>query len=304
MTPRERVIQVLLRILARPYRYTKRDLAEHFGYSKDTIDEDIQAIKASALDFHQDHHHRCAILPSSQFDELRYLQFLTKKERAKIGQVLDKNFNDREAFYLKNKLSSLYDFQQLGLNALRRPALERLNQLEFSKTNKKQVVLENYRSNSNDIRDRIAEVFDIDAALDTIQALDPTEENKEKRIKHFKLSRIERVRLTNQSWQHEDQHNPKPTDVFRIAMANQVLVRLKIDVFAYNSLIDNYPKAKGACMPGAIPNTFDFQTKVNPEFLGLTNFIMNNTGHVEIISPPSLIEKVKEKATILLESLS
>jgi len=46
MTPRERVLRVLLRILACPYRYTKRDLADHFGYSKDSIDEDIQAIKA------------------------------------------------------------------------------------------------------------------------------------------------------------------------------------------------------------------------------------------------------------------
>jgi len=148
------------------------------------------------------------------------------------------------------------------------------------------------------------EAFDIQPELDTVQAYAPNEPIREKRIKHFKLSRIERIQITDTPWQHETKHHRKATDVFRIAMDNQVLVCLNIDVYAYNSMIDNYPKAKADCMPGAVPNTFNFQSRVNPEFLGLSNFIMNNAGHVEIISPESLKEKVRERAKMLLDSLS
>jgi len=303
MLPRERVLKVLLRILARPYRYTRRDLWKHFRVSKSAIDEDILAIKAAGIVFDQNKLYRCAILPDPKFDELRYLQSLTSEERAKIGNLLNQGLSQKEAFYLQQKLSSLYDFQQLGLNALRRPALEKLNLLESARKKELQVLLEKYRSNSNKIKDRVVEVFDINPELDTLQAFDPEEKSKDKQIKHFKLSRIERVHITDIPWANKTKHTIKPTDVFRIAKGGQKMVELKMDVYAYNSLIDNYPKAKGECMTGSENNTFHFQTKVNPDFLGLINFIMNNAGHVEVISPPELKEKVRERVNILLKDL-
>jgi len=305
MKARERVLRMLLRVLARPYIYTRRELRNHFDVSEDTMRDDIRAIKAAGIKFEQETsgRYRCAVLPDTQFDELRYLQSLTEEERGRIGNLLNQYLPKREAFYLKQKLSSLYDFQQLGLNALRRPALEKLNLLESAKKKELQVIFENYRSNSNEIKDRILEVFEITPELDTVQAFDPEEKRTDKQIKHFKLSRIERVRITDTPWTNKAKHKIKTTDVFRIAMNNQKMVHLKMDVYAYNSLIDNYPKAKGECMPGTEQNTFDFQSKVNPKFLGLTNFIMNNAGHVEIISPMELKEKVRERVNILLESL-
>lgn len=305
MKPRERVIRVLLRLLAHPYRHTRRDLWEYFDVSKDAIDKDILAIKAAAINFDQEKKglYRCAILPDPKFDELHYLQSLTDEDRGQISSALSKYYASKKVTYLNNKLSSLYDFQQLGLNALRRPALEKLNNLEAARKSKKQVILENYRSNSNEIKDRLVEVFRVDPELDMFQAFDPEEKRKHRRNKHFKLSRINRVIITDHSWQHESKHVIKPTDVFRIAMANQVMVQLKIDVYAYNSLIDNYPKAKGECDPGSKPNTFYFQSKVNPEFLGLINFIMNNAGHVEIISPLELKNEVRKRINTLLKDL-
>lgn len=49
MTPRERVIKVLLRILAHPYRFTRRELAQHFGVSMDAVKDDINAIRVQVL---------------------------------------------------------------------------------------------------------------------------------------------------------------------------------------------------------------------------------------------------------------
>lgn len=302
MKPRERIIRILLRILIQPKRHTRRALANEFELGMKEIGKYIKAIKNGGVNILQEKKapFRYWIEPDNQFDELRYLQPLTNEDKYKITQALNQKYNDKEIDYLNNKLSSLYDFQQLGLESLRRPALERLNQLEAAIKIKKKVILKNYRSNSNDIRDRLVEVFHIDPELDTLQAFDP----KEIKIKHFKLSRIDRVVISEESWEYENRHHIKPTDVFRIAMANQKMIQLEIDVYAYNSLIDNYPLARGKCRPIGDGNNFDFQDKVNPKFLGLINFIMNNAGHVKIISPSELKEKVQERVNILLKELT
>ena len=46
MKPKERVLHVLLRILNNPGRYTRKQLAEQFGCSKDAIREDEKAINS------------------------------------------------------------------------------------------------------------------------------------------------------------------------------------------------------------------------------------------------------------------
>jgi len=299
MTPRERVLKVLLRILAHPYRFTKRALADHFEVSKDTIKDDIKAMVNIGLHFHQDNKHRCAIIPDRQFKELKHLQSLNEDDQATINDALARHCSSKDALYLKNKLSSLYDFQRLGIRALRRPALERIDTLEQAKNQKQLVILKNYRSNSNTIRDRRVEVFHIDPELDTIQ----TYEVDEKGNRHFKLSRIERVELTDTTWQYESKHMYQYTDVFRIANNNQVPVHLRLQVYAYNDLIESYPKALSEILPAAEPNTFDFETKVNAEFLGLMNFIMGNFKHIEIIEPQELKDKVEERAKEILEKI-
>jgi len=299
MTPRERVLKVLLRILAHPYRFTKRALADHFEVSKDTIKDDIKAMVNIGLHFHQDNKHRCAIIPDRQFKELKHLQSLNEDDQATINDALARHCSSKDALYLKNKLSSLYDFQRLGIRALRRPALERIDTLEQAKNQKQLVILKNYRSNSNTIRDRRVEVFHIDPELDTIQ----TYEVDEKGNRHFKLSRIERVELTDTTWQYENKHMYQYTDVFRIANNNQVPVHLRLQVYAYNDLIESYPKALSEILPAAEPNTFDFETKVNAEFLGLMNFIMGNFKHIEIIEPQELKDKVEERAKEILEKI-
>ncbi len=299
MLARERNILVLLRILAYPYRYTKKELAKHFEVSKDTIKDDIQAIINVGIHFEQDSKYRCAVIPDQQFKELKHLQSLTIEERTIIGNAVDRSCSSKDALYLKNKLASLYNFQKLGIRALRRPALERIDALENAKKQKLQVVLANYKSNSNSIKDRLVEPFLVDPELDTLQAYDA----ESKKTRHFKLNRIERVILTDTKWQFEKQHEHKYTDVFRISDNNQIVIHLRLQVYAYNALTETYPKALSEVIPAASPNTFDFETKVNHQFLGLMNFIMGNFEHIEVIAPEELKEKIKEKASAILEKI-
>jgi len=106
------------------------------------------------------------------------------------------------------------------------------------------------------------------------------------------------------SWEFKMDHHYKYTDVFRMANNDQKLVQLRLDVWGYNALIEQYPKALADISPGANPNVFEFQSKVNDKFLGIIPFIMGNAEHVEILHPPSLKEAIKEEAEKILKKLA
>jgi predicted DNA-binding transcriptional regulator YafY len=298
MTPKERTIQILLRLLSAPYRYTRRDLEDDFGVKKDALEEYFKAFRSSGLELDCDKpYHRYAILPDRQFKELKYLQPLSDSDKAKIGRALDLITTTKDKLYLQNKLDSLYDFQQLGLRALRRPALERIERLAKAQQDGIQVVLENYRSRSNNIRNRIVEPFHVDPEKDTLQAYDIEAQDS----RHFRLSRIERVQLSDTPWQFQSSHRVKITDVFRIADNQQVQVHLSLDVFAYNSLTEEFPLTLTYLQAGSAPNTWDFQCAVNHDFKGILNFIMANAEHVEVIFPAQLRERIFEEAEKILK---
>lgn len=300
MTPRERVIKVLLRVLSAPYQYTKKDLCEYFGVSLDQIKKDLYAIRKTGLEVDIKHinQYKIGILPDYNFKELRYLQPLSDADKAQIARALDYLSNSKDKMYLAKKLDRLYDFQQLGLRALRRPALERIDRLVQAKNRKQCVILENYRSSSSGtIRNRLVEPFHIDPEKDTLQAYDIDARDS----RHYRLSRIERVSLTSTPWCYEGDHRPKITDVFRIADNDQVFVQLTLDVFAYNALTEEFPLTLTYIDPGSEPNTYDFQCLVNHDYKGLINFIMGNTVHLQIHSPPSLIERVCMEAENILK---
>lgn len=302
MKPRERIIRILLKLIRNPYTLTRKNLADEFNNGMlDAIHGDIAALKNANIGFEQEPKppYRMAIIPDHHLKELKHLIPLTDADRAKISRSLHQFSSSKDALYLTNKLESLYDFQKLGLRALRRPALEKIDRLETSKVNEQQVIIEKYRSNSNTIKDRRVEPFHIDPELDTVQAYD-VDKNK---CAHFKLSRIDRVILTDDPWAFKMDHHYKYTDVFRIANNDQKLVQLKLDVWGYNTLVEQYPKAMSDISVGANPNIFEFQSRVNDQFLGIVPFIMGNSQHVEILHPQELITKIQEEAKLILDKL-
>ncbi len=106
--PRERVVRLLLRILSRPYRLTRKALAHEFNVSLDTIKKDIEILRnIPELEFKQDEFDwTCAILPDSSFKELQYLQALTEKDRTTITTLINQSLSEKKALYLKKKVTT------------------------------------------------------------------------------------------------------------------------------------------------------------------------------------------------------
>lgn len=286
-TPTTNAIKLLLKLLATPNRLTRRDLVEYLGVSKpDIVTGYINNIRAAGIMIECDQHYRYSIIPRKGFKELNYLAPLSEEDKRRLKDLLGQ-LPTAEATQLYNKLESLYDFQQLGLDVLREPELEKINGLEVAIREKRQVTLVNYRSRTgNDMRSRRVEPFDVEPEQGLVRAFD-TEEGK-LRTSFFLLARFDRVRVTESSWQYEQEHRLSPADAFNIVMDRKELVHFTLNVGAYNELIERHTKARQFIRPGKKEETWDFQGKVNAKFLGLLQFLLANWRGVEVHSPERL----------------
>lgn len=296
---RQRIVEVMLKVLARPNHFSRKALAEHFDCDVSQIKKDFNHIMNAGITVEQEKRapYRYTIIPDSGFRELEYLQQLSQKDQDKIKVALQKFYSNKDAMYISNKLASLYNFQRLGIRALRRPSLDRINTLEEANRLEKRVVLKSYRSNSGAMKDRLVEPFDIDVSLDTLQAF----EIEKGKVVHFRLPRIERVEMTDQDWEYKTLHKGEKTDVFRIANNNQVYVHLKLKAQAYNYLVENYHKAQNDIHPASEEGTWDFEASVNKNFYGLTNFILAHYQHIQVVEPQLLKDHVVTKANEILK---
>ena len=284
---RTRILRVLRAILDRPSAYTKKELADKYGVSPDTIKGDIEAMQNAGFELRHDERYRYAFVANKPHQQLKDLLHFSEEDQTLLHQAIDNLPDTTERHQqLKKKLSALYDFRRLGHAYLRKPYLFKMDLLLQAKDDKRQALLVDYRSsNSNAISSRLVEPFHVSPAEDTLQAFDVEKQV----LRHFRISRFTRVQLTDAPWQHEGHHNILPTDPFRIVSKDQVNVHLRLGVGAYNELVERFPLAKGHIEESETPGVFDFQCKVNGQFLGLSNFILGfYHQHIEVVEPEEL----------------
>lgn len=193
---------------------------------------------------------------------------------------------------LKNKLASLYDYHKLGHSYLRKPYLKKVDSLLKAKEEKRLVLLQDYRSsNSNRVEDRKVEPFHISPPEDTLQAFDVAK----KAIRHFRLSRIKRVKILDEPWQFEGHHAVMLTDPFRIVDNQQVMLHLRLKVGAFNELTERFPLTKAYIEETEEEDIYDLQCMVNHRFLGVSNFILGFYHQiVEVVAPEELRKQLNE----------
>lgn len=291
-----RLLKVMLAILEQPGRYTKKELAEKMGNTSiNNIRNDLETLQNAGLSLEYDEKYRYSFKLEKPFTKLNNLLYFSQEDQELLKNAIDDLYNgDNRAFKLKRKLESLYDYHQLGLAALRKPYLKKIDLLKEAKESKKRVIIEDYHSsNSNTISNRNVEPFHISPDVDLLHAFDLDRMD----LRHFRISRMGRIVIQEQGWQHSKDHHVKLTDPFRILDDDQVMVHLRLKVGAYNELIERFPMARNYVMSSTDePDVFDLQCKVNHRFIGLTNFILGFYHQlVEIVGPVELIDHLKSE---------
>lgn len=290
---KERIVRLLLLLAERPDTFTIKMLAEKYSVSNDTIKGDLQILKniGFALDYNKSTY--CYTLQTNDsYKQLKSLLHFTEEDQLLLERAIDQvSPHTRQGANLKKKLSSLYDYRQLGHSYLRKPYLNKVDALLKAKEEQKRVILKNYRSSSgNTVSDRKIEPFNIDPAIDTLQAFDVDK----KSLKHFRISRFSRVEILMEDWKYSTLHHVQRTDPFRIVDDNQVAVCLRIKEGARNELIERFPKTAGKIIEDG-DGIYDFHCNVNHRFIGLTNFILGfHHQLVDVVFPESLKEHLNE----------
>lgn len=290
---KERLLRILLALAETPFGYTRKELAVRYGVDRDTIKNDFNTLKNVGFLLEKDEQHRYRLVLDKPYKKLKELLHFTEEDQQLLEQAIDQiSPHTRRGEQLKKKLSSLYDYYKLGHAYLRKPYLRKVDALIQAKDEEKVVVLVGYRSsNSNKVEDRMVEPFHVSPPDDTLQAFDL----EKKAIRHFRLSRITRVKLLDENWTHKGHHAVMLTDPFRIVDNHQVPIHLRLRVGAYNELIERYPLTKAYIEETEHPDIYDFQCMVNHRFLGLSNFILGNHHQIiEVISPESLKNHLNE----------
>ncbi len=289
-----RILRLLLLLLEAPYRYTRKELAARMGVSPDAIKHDLNAMRDAGLVVLHDRQYRYAIGEDRTSSKLKRALVLSEEEWALLLDTLESiGVGSAASRRLRHKLEALFTVGQLGKLILRRPYLSKIEALQRAIEARRCVLLERYRSlSSNRTRDRKVEAFHFDAGEDVMQAFDP--ERGEVRV--FRISRCERIHLTDEPWQRENRHQILATDPFRVADTKQVPVHLTLTTGGYNLMVEQFPLTRAWLQPAAEPEQYDLQCQVNHRFLGLTNFILGNHAHVLAIhDPPELLEHLRQE---------
>ncbi len=299
-TGRLRTLRILLAIVEKPFFYTKKRLAEINAVDESTITKDFEAIRDARFELVHDGKYRYGLSADKQFDHLRALLVFNKKEEDLLTSALQNmETGGVEVERLLKKMSRIYDMSKMS-NVFDKNFLSKMDKLEKAKTDKKVVILRDYYStNSGTVKDRRVEPFKVSAEDDILHAFDLDK----KQVRHYRISRISKLDITDTDWLHESSHYEQATDPFRIHSRNHFRVHLRLNVGGYNALLESYPIARAYLKPAAdAPNQFDLVCKVNDKFYGLSNFIMGNYKNVvAIFEPDELIEHIKAEAQLLGE---
>lgn len=142
---------------------------------------------------------------------------------------------------LKKKLSAVYGSTSIINYVQKKELAEHIELLGQAIREKKRVILKSYESShSHEVSDRFIEPFEFTTNCIDVWGYDL--EKQENRV--FKISRIGRVSLLDDSWCNEERHEKSKTDCFRISSFEQSRVKLELSIMAKNLLIEEYPLAE------------------------------------------------------------
>lgn len=301
-TSSTRTLHVLKAIIQSGKRYTKQQLADKHGVSKDTIDDDFKAIKNAGFDLKYDERYRYHIELDKSYEYLKSLLVFSPKEEDLIIEGLQNIAHDTAvAERLMRKISRIYDVSKMH-NTFDKGFLTKMDKLERAVKEQKVVLLKDYHStNSSSVSNRTVEVFHVSAEEDIIHAYDLDK----KGIRHFRISRITQIDILPTAWSCKGHHSIVATDPFRIQENQQVKVHLRLRVGAYNELIERFPLTRGHLRPAPEgTGLFDLECKVNYRFYGISNFILGSYADVvAILEPEALIDHIAAEAKKLSEKI-
>ena len=279
----ERMLR-LMKMMAGNRNYTIDELAEKLGTSYRSIYRYIDTFKDCGFVVNKvrSNVYKLGKLPKS-YVELKNLIYFSEEEAYVVNGLINSlDATNMLKANLKKKLSAVYDSTSIVKYVQKSEVAEHIEQLGEAIRTKKKVILKAYESaHSQEVADRFIEPFELTTNCIDVWGFDL--EKQENRV--FKISRIGKVCLLQDSWSNEESHQTSKTDCFRISGFTQTPIKLELSLMAKNLLIEEYPLAEIDLRHE--DDKWIMETNVSG-MEGVGRFVLGLLNEIKIIDSPAL----------------
>ena len=284
----ERLLR-LIQMMSGQKNYTIDQLADMLGTSYRSIYRYIDTFKECGFVVLKvrSNVYKLGKMPKTHID-LQNLIYFSEEEAYIVNGLIDSlDVSNAHKGTLKKKLSAIYNSINKVDYIVNREAAEHIESLGKAIREKKRVILKGYESShSNEISDRFIEPFEFTTNCIDIWGYDI--EKQENRV--FKISRIERVSILEDTWANEDKHQKSKTDCFRISGFTQTPVKLELSMMAKNLLLEEFPLADRDLKN--VDGKWILETNVSG-MEGVGRFVIGLASDVRVIDSPELKTYIK-----------
>lgn len=243
---------------------------------------------------------RYRVAPSSPFfRRITERIHFTEDEALTINQVLNAVYDrSPQVRHLRQKLSSLYDFDVLARHGVDEHIARNLATLYDAVKLERVAVLRGYVSpSSGKVSDRMVEPYMFLSENSKVRCYElATGMNKT-----FKISRAERVDLLDMLWSHKEAHLPFYTDMFGFSGEQLFPVRLVLGPLSARLLIEEVPSAASQ-LALLDDGRYRLHARVC-SYKGVGRFVLGLCDDVEVESPRDFKDYLRARVRFLTQKI-
>lgn len=243
---------------------------------------------------------RYRVSPSSPFfRRITERIHFTEDEALTINQVLNAVYDrSPQVRHLRQKLSSLYDFDVLARHGVDEHIARNLASLYDAVKLERVAVLRGYVSpSSGKVSDRMVEPYMFLSENSEVRCYElATGMNKT-----FKISRAERVDLLDMLWSHKEAHQPFYTDMFGFSGEQLFPVRLVLGALSARLLLEEVPSVASQLVL-LDDGRYRLHARVC-SYKGVGRFVLGLCDDVEVESPRDFKDYLRARIRFLTQKI-
>lgn len=280
----------LMQLLSSNVDYTTPELKELLEISERSIFRYLEVFKDAgyALQKKDKNIHKLFKMPV-EFTDIKDLVYITQEEAHILHTLLMSICGDSQIHInLEQKLAALFDDTSITEIIGHKSSAENVRMLKDAMDRKKRVMLMNYESNhSTSVSDRLVEPYGFSVNYSDVYAYEVSTGI----CKIFKICRVGWVRVTEDDWQNEFNHEDITQDCFRMTGKACIPVCLKMTLKAKNLLIEEFPLAQKDI---SYEDGFWYLHTTVKDLAGVGRFYLGLSDQIKVIGSPELGEYVEK----------
>ena len=235
----ERMLR-LMQLLSGNRYYSIDELGETLGLSRRTVFRYFDTFKSAGFVVQNigDGRYRMTTY-NKEYSDISQLVYFSEEEAIVVSHLIE-NLDATNALKtgLKQKLAAVYDSTSISDYIENKGKSQIVETLANAVKAKRQVTLKDYSSaHSGKTKDYVVEPYKFTRGFVDIIAYDTSAGIN----KVFKISRIDSVKTLAEGWQHEDRHEEKIIDSFRMSGNPVEHIKLKLSLMAKDLLTEEFP---------------------------------------------------------------